>query len=166
MDELSLAAKQHVVIRKRILAVDPDLDDQTLADTLEGLTDLHELLGAVIRAALADEAMASGLGKRIEAMQKRHDRLQYRAAKRREVVRDVMIETEIKKVTAPDFVLSIRPGASSLVVTDEGAIPSDFWEPQQPRLNRRELLALLKVGANVAGVQLSNPQPVLVVRTV
>jgi Gp157 protein len=165
MNQLAFAAAQHVLVRERIRTLDPHLDEQTLADTLEGLTDLHEILAAVARAAVTDEAMASGLGGRIEVMQKRLDRLQYRAGKRREIVRDVMIECQIKNVTAPDLSLSLRPGTPSLVVTDEGSIPAEFWEPQRPRLNRQGLLALLKVGDGVSGVQLSNPQPVLIVRT-
>jgi Siphovirus Gp157 len=165
MDSLKIASTQYQVIRDRIRTGDPDLDEQTLADTLEGLTDLHEILAAVARAALTDETMASGLGHWMEVLQKRLDRLQDRACKRREIVRDVMIECEIKKVTAPDLSLSIRPGNPSLVITDEGSIPAEFWVPQKPRLNRQDLLALLKVGAQVAGVQISNPQPVLVVRT-
>jgi hypothetical protein len=52
----------------------------------------------------------------------------------------------------------------SLLVLDEAAVPSIYWEPR-PRLNRQELLNELKGGADIEGVTLSNPEPVLSVRT-
>jgi hypothetical protein len=162
---VGVAAQQYQVIRERLRAEDPDLDERTLADTVEGLTDLHEIVAAIIRSALEDEALALGLKDRMAEMQERLERLADRAVKRRQIAREVMIETEIKKITAPDFTLSMRPGSPSLVVMDEAAIPQEFWEPRDPRLNRQGLLVELKQGATITGVALSNPEPVLSVRT-
>src|SRR5262252_3469731 len=162
---LTVAAATYRAIRDRIQAEDPQIDQQTLADTVEGLTDLHEVLTAIIRAALTDQALAIGLEGRIGEMQARRDRLQDRATKRRQIAKDVMIELDLKKLAAPDFTASIRPGTPALMVIDKAAVPSIYWEPREPRLNRQELANDLKHGAEIAGVALSNPEPVLSVRT-
>jgi hypothetical protein len=65
---------------------------------VDGLTDLHDILGAVIRAALADEALATGLRGRIAEMEDRLGRLQDRAAKRRKIAKDTMVELDLMEV--------------------------------------------------------------------
>ena len=162
---LEFAATTYRAIRDRIRAQDPQIDEQTLADTVEGLTDLHEILQAVIRAALADEALARGLKCRISDMQCRLDRLEDRASKRRQIAKDVMVELDLKKITAPDFSASLRPGMPALMVLNEDAVPSIYWQPGEPRLKRQVLASDLKEGAEIAGATLSNPEPVLSVRT-
>ena len=53
----------------------------------------------------------------------------------------------------------------ALLALDEAAVPSIYWEPREPRLDRQVLANDLKQGAEIAGVALSNPEPVLSVRT-
>ena len=165
MNDLSFATIRYAAIRDRIRTQDPQIDEQTLADTVEGLTDLHEIVQAVIRAALSDEALVLGLKCRISDMQGRLDRLQERAAKRRQTARDVMVELDLKKLNAPDFTASIREGIPSLMVINEDAVPSIYWQPSEPRLKRQELAYELKQGAEIEGVALSDPEPILSVRT-
>ncbi len=165
MDQLTFSAIHYKAIRERLQAEDPSLDEQTLADTVEGLTDLDEILASIIRAFLADEALACGLKGRVAEMEDRLARLQDRAAKRRQIVRETMAELDLKKITAPDFTATLRPGMASLVVLDEASIPSIYWEPRDPKLDRASLTTDLKHGTDVAGATLSNPEPVLSVRT-
>jgi hypothetical protein len=98
-------------------------------------------------------------------MQARLDRLQDRATKRRQIAKEVMVELDLKKMSALDFTASIRPGMPALMVIDEAAVPSIYWKPREPRLNRQGLVADLKQGTEIAGVALSNPEPALSVRT-
>ena len=164
-EQLTFAAIRYRTVRDRLRTEEPQIDERTLADAVEGLTDLHEILTADIRAALADEALATGLKGRVAEMEDRLARLQDRAAKRRQIARDVMVELDLKKLAAPDFTASLRPGMPALMVIDEAAVPSIYWEPREPRLNRQGLVADLKQGTEITGVTLSNPEPVLSVRT-
>jgi hypothetical protein len=165
MDAVSFASIHYSAVRQRVLAEEPNIDEQCLADTLEGLTDLPEILTAILRGALTDEALAAGLKGRVSEMEDRLGRLKDRAAKRRQIVKETMAKLDLKKLTAPDFTASLRAGMPCLVVIDEAAVPRIYWEPSQPRLNRQGLLGDLKQGAEIAGAALSNPEPVLSVRT-
>ncbi len=151
-------------IRDRIITLEADIDEETLADTLEGVTDLHEVVAAVVRSALVDEAMAEGLKRHIDILKERSQRLAERARTRREIARDAMVEVDVRKIQAPDFTVSVRPGSPALVVTDEGAVPSSYWRPRDPILDRAGLISDLKRGSVIEGATLSNPEPVLSVR--
>lgn len=161
---LDFEVRRHKAIRDRLLIEDSDIDEQTLADTTEGMTDLHELLAAIVRGALEDETLAHMLKARIIQMSDRLERFEHRAEKRRHLVRDVMLETDIKKLNMPDFTASLRNAPPHVVVTDEKLIPTAFWE-MRPHLRKSDLLAVLKDGVEVEGAALSNTGMSLSVRT-
>jgi Siphovirus Gp157 len=152
-------------LREELLDRFPETDDETIRDTLEGITDLHEMIAAIIRSALVDEALHGGLRSRLEDMKTRLARLEERGAKKRQLALDAMSEVGLRKLEQPDFTASARAGSPSLVVVAEDAIPKSYWVPQPPKLDRQSLLAELKRGDEVPGTQLSNPRPTLSVRT-
>jgi hypothetical protein len=152
-------------LRERLLENLPEIDDETVRDTLEGITDLHEMIAAVIRSALVDEALHAGLRFRIDEMKERLCRLELRATKKRQLALDVMSEVGFTKLEQPDFTASTRAGSPALVVVAEDKIPNSYWVPQPPKLDRQMILGELKRGAEIPGAQLSNPKPVLMVRT-
>ena len=85
-----------------------ELDDETIADTLEGITDLHEMIAAVIRSALVDEALHAGLRFRLDDMRQRLSRLELRASKKRQLALEAMTEVGLSKLEQPDFTASAR----------------------------------------------------------
>ncbi|HEY8263792.1 MAG TPA: siphovirus Gp157 family protein [Methyloceanibacter sp.] len=158
-------AKLHNWIRDRLLHEFPDADAETIKDTLEGLTDLPEILAGVIRSALIDQALILGLRERIEEMKFRLERIEIRGTKKRQLALDAMQEAGLSKLEQPDFTASTRPGTPSLIISAEDAIPATYWIPQPPKIDRQSMLASLKRGLEIPGALLSNPKPVLVVRT-
>ena len=153
-------------VLKQLLLVDfPSIDEETLRDSLEGITDLHEMIAAVIRSALVDEALHSGLRVRVDDMKERLSRLELRASKKRELALHAMTEVGLAKLEQPDFTASTRAGSPALIVVSEQVIPSEYWLPQASKLDRQGLLGELKRGAAIPGAELSNPKPILMVRT-
>src|SRR6187397_2029163 len=162
---LKIEASKYQTLRERLLADWPTLADDCLLDTLEGITDLHEMITAVIRSALVDEALQAGLRTRLEEMRQRLARLEERGAKKRQLALDAMCEVGLKKLEQPDFTASARAGLPHLLIVADDVIPDPYWVPQPPKLDRQSLLADLKRGEVIPGAQLGNPKPSLAVRS-
>ena len=152
-------------VRRRLLAEVPDLDSETLADTLEGITDLRETLAEIIRSALDDEALVAGLSTRLSEMKARLERLETRAKRKRQLALKTMGEADMAKLEQPDFTASLRQAAPALEVVAEDNIPAAYWKPQPFKLDRQGLLQALKAGTAIEGVGWAPPHPLLSVRT-
>ena len=146
----------HEYLKKRLEADFPDIDDETLSDTLEGLTNLNEQLAAVVRSQQEDRVFSSALKERIQEMQDRLKRFEHRVSRKRDLVASVMERADIKKLTEDDFTASLRSTPPQLVLSDEDVIPENFWKVQSPKLDRQLLIAHLKSGQAVEGASLGN----------
>ena len=162
---LKVELSNYCYLKEKLTAAFPEVGDDTLTDTLEGITDLHEMITAVIRSALVDEALSTGLRNRLNDMKERLARLEERGFKKRKLALEAMDEVGLNKLQQPDFTASTRPGSPSLLVTAESDVPAPYWVPQPPKMDRQALLGELKRGNEIPGVQLNNPKTFLVVRT-
>jgi len=162
---VSFEASRYNLLKERLLLLYPSFDQETLLDTLEGITNLHEMIAAVIRSALVDEALQAGLRIRLDEMRQRLSRLAERGLKKRQLALEAMNEAGLKKLEQPDFTASARLGAPPLVVTSEQAIPEAYWLLQPPKLDRQTLTSDLRRGDQVPGACLGNAAPILTVRT-
>lgn len=143
-------------LRDRLAAQFPEADEETLLDTLEGITELHEMIAAVVRARMDDLTLVAALKSRIGDMQDRLSRIEHRAETMKDVVVSVMDRAGIKKIAEADFTLTLRPTNPPLEITNEGLIPDEFWKCQSPRLDRAGLIGALKDGNSVPGAVLGN----------
>ena len=164
-DNLNLERNRFTELRRRLLELYPDLDDQTLTDTLAGATNFTEAIGALIRSALEDECLADALRDRMTDMRTRLSRHEARAASKRQVAVENMEAADIRKLTEPDFTASTRVGPPSVVIDNEHELPIDYLLPQPPKPDKRAILEALTRGAMVPGAALAQPKLSLSVRS-
>src|SRR5436189_4322434 len=81
----------------------PEADEETLADTMEGASNLPELLTAVLRSRAEDLSLAEVLRRRLDVMRGRLERLEGRAEKKRMLVTTALQEAGIRKLVAAEF---------------------------------------------------------------
>ena len=167
MDKLvvTVEASKYLQLKRKLIAQYPEADEDTLVDTLEGITDLHEMIAAVIRSALVDEALRIGLRSRLDDMKERLSRLELRASKKRELA----LRSDDRGRGSPSWSSRTLPPQPELDPrlswSSRKTIPEAYWLPQPSKLDRQAILGELKRGIEIPGVEMSNPKPVLSVRT-
>lgn len=155
---------QYLILGEQLKTRYADIDDETLRDTLEGVSDLPELIQQVVRSSLEDEVMIAALKLRIANMQERLDRIKGRSEKKREIACWAMGTAGIGRLIAEDFSASLRQGPAHLEVLDENQIPEEYLIPVRPRIDRAGMLAKLKQGTSIPGAMLVDGQPHISVR--
>lgn len=157
--------RSYAQIKAELLNEYGEIDPIALADTLEGETNLHEVLADIALEAISMEAMADAVKSRENALKARRQRIEQTAANLRTVVQQAMEQAGIKTIQQPAVTLTRRPVTPSALIEDEAQIPSDYWKPQPPKLDKAALLAALKDKADVPGARLSNGGETLTIRS-
>lgn len=129
---------------------DAGFDEQTIADTLDGLAgDMEEKAIAVAKFARNLEAEADAISDAIKSMQARASATAHKAARLRKYLMDAMIAAGVRKVSCPHFVVSVRETPAAVVIDDESAIPDRFLVqpvPPPPRPDKPSIAEALKAG--------------------
>lgn len=164
MSTISDEIRVYEEIKGRLLADDPDLDEQTLLDTLEGATTLIDRIVGICRVSREAGAHAEVCDKIMDDLKARKKRHEDRAARLRSIALWAMQEAGIQKIPAPDMSISISKGRTSVVITDVNALPLGFAE-FEPKPDKTKIKEALEAGNAIAGAELSNGQPTLSIRT-
>ena len=158
-------ANKFIVLRERLLSEFPGIDEETLTDTLDGITDFKEMLAVIIRSALYDEAIVQGISTRLSDLKARLERFDARAKRKRQLALQAMTDADIPKLAEVDFTASLKQGAPSVEILAEDKIPAAYWKPQPSKLDKLGILAALKTGTEIDGAALIAPRVQLAVRT-
>lgn len=154
----------YLILSDQLKAQYAEIDEETLKDTLEGLSQLPELIEAVTRSSLEDGAYAEALKARMGEMGERLSRLRFRQEKKRELVLWAMEKAGMERHQAAEFSLFLRSNPPRLEVDKVEMIPGEFFVPQPSRLDRAGLIAALKRGDPVCGAHLEPAERGLTVR--
>lgn len=143
---------------------DLDLDEQTIADTLESLGgELQEKATNVAAFIRNTEALADQIKQAEEAMASRRKALERRAESIRTYLQHNMQRCGITKIESPWFQISIRKNPPSVVVDDPALIPADLMrqpEPPPPAPDKKAIKEALTNGFAVPGARLETTERV------
>ena len=131
-------------------------DEDFAADVVSGETNLNEAIDAAVKRMVDDEIAISGLETMISALAARLDRHQERVKSMKTAIAVAMEQAGRKKIEHPAVTLTLKATPASVIITDEAAIPSRFWKPKDPTLDKRAIGDALKNKIDVPGATLSN----------
>ena len=170
MHDLSTATSVYKAMKERLMN-DFGLEEgeETLLDTLEGATDLQDLIAKAAREARHEEAMAKAIADIVSEAQGRKNRRLAKAERLRGAISWAMQDAGLKKIDAPDCTISVRAGKPKLIINGEPGIetPPEFVNVKEVYSWDREALAIAVTSFNQNAMDIAhyaNPEPVLTLR--
>lgn len=132
-----------------------DIDEQTLADTLEGMAGNLEVKAQnVAMVARNLEALAMAIKQAEKGMADRRKAIEARADKVRQYIQDCMERAGISKIECPYFALAIRENPPTVIIDDASQLPNEYLRVPplpEPEPDKKAILAAIKDGKAVPG---------------
>jgi hypothetical protein len=143
----------------------PELADDEVArfDTLDGSTDVRDVLIRLARALDDTKALQQGVQARLAELEGREARFDARGEFIRELIFKLMAGANFKKVELPEATLSLRNNPRRLVGDADPATLPDNLVKVTRAVNRKAIREAIESGHAVEGFALSNAPPSLVV---
>jgi hypothetical protein len=149
-----------------LVAEYPELsDDEDLrVTTLEGETDVFEVLTTVLADIRDAAVMQAAIEDRLGELRTRRDRYARREDACRRLAQRIMEAAQLRKAMLPEATLSLRPAPQGVRLISPDFLPAEFWRVRrEPDL--AAIRAALKGGTDVPGASLSNACDVLAILT-
>lgn len=130
-------------------------DDTLISDMVEGETSLIEALDLALSQISLDQGLLVGIKSHTDKVATRKARIEKRIGILKSAIQSALNAAHIKTHEGPTATVTTKAIPKSAIVVDESAIPSKYFKPQPPKLDKKALLADLKDGS-VDGAELSN----------
>lgn len=139
-----------------------DLDAQTIADTLEGLSgDLETKAQNVAFFVRNLQSTAAAIKQAESDMAARRKAMENRADSLMRYLFDSMTVAGIEKIECPHFRLAIKNNPAAVEIFEPGLVPASFMrtpEPPPPSPDKTAIKEALKAGQDVPGARLTSGQ--------
>ncbi len=137
-----------------------EIDEQTLADTLQGLGgEITEKATNVAYFTRNLETFADTIDDAAKAMQERAARFRRKAQGIRAYLLNQMQGCGITKIQAPEFTISIRKNPVAVQIALDAVIPPQYMvtpDPPPPRADKKKLKDAIEAGEVIDGVHLEH----------
>jgi len=154
--------EQAAATLQRALADEPDANG-VLVDPADAEADLMGKLHAVLRGAIEAERLAKSCGEMLDDLKERKERFNARSEKLRGAAFACMDVLGAQKLEFADLTASLKQNPPRTIITDEAAIPDQYWKVARS-LDKAAMNAALKSGFAIAGAELSNQLPTIQIR--
>ena len=135
-----------------------EVDEETIQDTIEatGLKDdFKNKIDGYLYVIDDIEASNERIKKEEDRLAKRRRMQEKNIRKMKDMLTDTMQLLDIQKERTDRYTVWVQNNAIKLNIEDEQFIPKEFYEEQQPKLNRKKLTDYMKEGKEIKGVELT-----------
>lgn len=143
------------------MAQDPSIDAQAIADTLEGIGgEIEDKADGYAKVIKELEADSDKLTAEITRLTDRKKALQNNIKRMKESLTAAMQATGKIKFKTDLFSFNVQKNPPTLVIDDENNIPTEYYIPQEPKLDTTVIKELLKSGTELGFAHLEQGEGV------
>lgn len=135
---------------------DPDVDEQTLADTMESLHyEIEEKADGYAKIIQSLKAQVEGLKGEIERLQNRKRTIENNIEGMKHNLEESMRTIGKLKFKTDLFSFGIQKNPASVNIIDESKIPKEYLIPQEPKIDKKGIIDFVKEHGNTEYAELT-----------
>lgn len=130
-------------------------DEQVYLDTLDSINEaIEDKAEGYVKIIKSIEGDNDAITKEVTRLQERKKRNTNAIKRLKENLQIAMEETNQDKIKTKLFSIGIQNNPPKIDIKSDQSIPKEFWTEQAPTIDKKSLLAYLKEGKEVDGVEL------------
>jgi Siphovirus Gp157 len=153
----TLRELSHELQEVQSLALDPDVPEEALRDTLDGIEGMfNEKAVRIVHVIANSDTDLDAISAEIKRLSERKRSIELAQDRLREYLRFNMEATGISKISSPLFTITLAAGRDMVEIYDEAALPDEFVRVKTVvSPEKADILKALKSGIEVPGATIT-----------